>query len=427
MKSQHEFQFINLHYSIINFFYWMCLASIQGYAAFYLLDSGMSNTGIGLLLGIGGLLSALIQPFIASWADRPNGPSVKTLTIVMSSAVVTGSLLLFVFHHRSFIGTYLVYLVSYLFFMMEQSSVNAICTESINNGQKISYGFGRGVGSLGYMIGSFVLGHAAARAGVLSIPAAVFISSAATCIAAFTFPLSRRRTPGQIPGHKCPDASSDHGVSSDSVSAGTASTDAVSASGRDKSGSLLTFFVRYPQITVAMVSLVLIFIGHTYINNFLLPIVESKGGGSADMGNLMSFAAFPELIIMLCYGWLRKLMPDRFWFRMSGIFFTLKVLFTMLVPTIGLMYPVQLFQPFGWGLLAVSAVYYINDIVDDTDKVKGQAIYTATFTLGTVLGSMTAGILLDHGGVTAMLLVGTVLSAVGAGLLLFSAKVRRRR
>ena len=189
----------------------------------------------------------------------------------------------------------------------------------------------------------------------------------------------------------------------------------------------MTFFVRYPQITVAMVSLVLIFIGHTYINNFLLPIVESKGGGSADMGNLMSFAAFPELIIMLCYGWLRKLMPDRFWFRMSGIFFTLKVLFTMLVPTIGLMYPVQLFQPFGWGLLAVSAVYYINDIVDDTDKVKGQAIYTATFTLGTVLGSMTAGILLDHGGVTAMLLVGTVLSAVGAGLLLFSAKVRRRR
>ena len=420
-KSKSEFSFINLHYSFIHFFYWMCLVSCQSYAAFYLLDSGMTNTQIGLLLGIGGFLAALIQPFIASWADKPKSPSVRVITIVMSVLAVTGSLLLFVFRHRSFAGTYIVYLLSYLIIMMEQSSVNALGTESINNGKKISYGFGRGVGSLGYMIASFIVGHATASAGAVSIPAALMITSAATAVVTFFFPFVKRQQAAA--GEDKSSAGTGSAAGEDQSSAG-----AGSAAGNGKSaGSLLTFFVRYPQITVAMLSLVLIFIGHTYINNFLLPIVETKGGDSADMGNLMSFAAFPELVIMLCYGWLRRLMPDRFWFRISGIFFTLKVLCTMLAPSIGLMYPVQLFQPFGWGILAVSTVYYINDIVDDDDKIKGQAIFTATFTLGTVLGSLSSGVLLDHGGVTAMLTVGTVTSAIGAGLLLSSAKIKEHR
>ena len=59
-KSKSEFSFINLHYSFIHFFYWMCLVSCQSYAAFYLLDSGMTNTQIGLLLGIGGFLAARV-------------------------------------------------------------------------------------------------------------------------------------------------------------------------------------------------------------------------------------------------------------------------------------------------------------------------------------------------------------------------------
>ena len=446
-KSKSEFSFINLHYSFIHFFYWMCLVSCQSYAAFYLLDSGMTNTQIGLLLGIGGFLAALIQPFIASWADKPKSPSVRVITIVMSVLAVTGSLLLFVFRHRSFAGTYIVYLLSYLIIMMEQSSVNALGTESINNGKKISYGFGRGVGSLGYMIASFIVGHATASAGAVSIPAALMITSAATAVVTFFFPFVKRQQAAA--GEDKSSAGTGSAAGEDQSSSGTgsaagedqSSSGAGSAAGEDQSpagagsaagngksaGSLLTFFVRYPQITVAMLSLVLIFIGHTYINNFLLPIVETKGGDSADMGNLMSFAAFPELVIMLCYGWLRRLMPDRFWFRISGIFFTLKVLCTMLAPSIGLMYPVQLFQPFGWGILAVSTVYYINDIVDDDDKIKGQAIFTATFTLGTVLGSLSSGVLLDHGGVTAMLTVGTVTSAIGAGLLLSSAKIKEHR
>ncbi len=128
--------------------------------------------------------------------------------------------------------------------------------------------------------------------------------------------------------------------------------------------------------------------------------------------------------VMLIYGKLRTWRPDSFWFRISGIFFTLKVLLTLLTPTIGFLYPVQLIQPLGWGLLSVSSVYYINETMAPSDKVKGQAFFTAVFTLGNVLGNLTAGLLLDHGGVFAMLLCGSIVSAIGAALLLFSGKLQ---
>jgi PPP family 3-phenylpropionic acid transporter len=145
------------------------------------------------------------------------------------------------------------------------------------------------------------------------------------------------------------------------------------------------------------------------------------------MGNLMSVAALLELTVMLIYGKLRTWRPDPFWFRISGIFFTLKVLLTLLAPTIGFLYPVQLIQPLGWGLLSVSSVYYISETMAPSDKVKGQAFFTAVFTLGNVLGNLTAGLLLDHGGVFSMLLCGSVVSATGAALLLLSGRLPANR
>ena len=84
----------------------------------------------------------------------------------------------------------------------------------------------------------------------------------------------------------------------------------------------------------------------------------------------------------------------------------------------------QLIQPLGWGLLSVSSVYYISEAMAPSDKVKGQAFFTAVFTLGNVLGNLTAGFLLDHGGVFAMLLCGSIVSAIGAALLLLSGKLQ---
>lgn len=387
---------LTARYSLIFFFYWMSLVAGQSYASFFLLDAGLSNTQIGLLLAVAGTLSAVLQPSLASFADRPKSPSVRFLMIEMAGILLIFSILLMILFHGNVGVTAVLFLGTYLLILLQQPFANAIGTESLNAGNKLNIGFSRAMGSLGYTIGAFILGRISVKAGPIIVPAAIMFTSITTILFTGTYPKIRKDEEGEE-------------LSSEDEKTAMAAT-----------GS---FFRRYPQFGVALAGLALVFIGHTYINSFLLQIVQSKGAGSGQMGNLMSFAALLELLLMLVYSWFRKIKPDHFWFRISSIFFTLKILMTLLVPGVGGLYLVQFFQPLGWGFLSVSVIYYINDMMGGQDKVKGQAFFTATFTIGSVLGSLTGGFLLDHGGVTTMLVFGTIMSAVGSAAMILSAKV----
>ena len=51
--------------------YWACYCCIISFSSVYLLDQGFSNAQVGLVISLGGLLSALLQPRVsraaASW------------------------------------------------------------------------------------------------------------------------------------------------------------------------------------------------------------------------------------------------------------------------------------------------------------------------------------------------------------------------
>lgn len=398
-------------YALLQMFYWMNMAVTAGYASFFLLGAKLTNSQIGLLLAAGGLLSALIQPLLAAFADKSSSLSVRFLMMLMSALLLVCSLLLVFLFHGNIAAVSVIYLLAYLILLLQQPFLNAIGAESIDAGRRLNFGLSRAFGSAGYMAAAFLLGQFSVHTGPVLVPAGIAAASFALLLSSAAYPQSSKRS------QKVARPSEDHVGSAPSENSPAASQ-------LRAEGSIFSFFARYPQYAVALVGLLPIFIGHIYINNYLLQIVKSKGAGSSSMGNLMSVAALLELTVMLIYGKLRTWRPDSFWFRISGIFFTLKVLLTLLTPTIGFLYPVQLIQPLGWGLLSVSSVYYISEAMAPSDKVKGQAFFTAVFTLGNVLGNLTAGFLLDHGGVFAMLLCGSVVSAIGAALLLLSGKLQ---
>ena len=156
------------------------------------------------------------------------------------------------------------------------------------------------------------------------------------------------------------------------------------------------------------------------LNNFTFQIVESKGGNSADMGFSMALSALIELPTMFFFGYMLKKVRCDIWFRITGIFFMLKCLGTLLAPNIPVFYGVQFFQMLGWALIAVSSVYYVNSIMDAQDAIKGQAYLTMTYTLGSVLASLLGGALIDKAGVNAMLIFGTAAAFIGMIILLFA-------
>ena len=64
-------------YACIQALYWMYFAAIMSFSGFFLLDGGFSNTQIGIIAAAAGIISALLQPVLASYADRPDSPSLK--------------------------------------------------------------------------------------------------------------------------------------------------------------------------------------------------------------------------------------------------------------------------------------------------------------------------------------------------------------
>ncbi|RHV80175.1 MFS transporter [Blautia sp. OF11-22] len=173
------------------------------------------------------------------------------------------------------------------------------------------------------------------------------------------------------------------------------------------------FLKRYPSFVVVLLGCILIFMSHSLINSFNYQIAMAKGGGSGEMGNAMTISAVSELPTMFLFGYLLKKKSSVFWLRLSGLFFVLKSIGTFLAFNIPTYYAVQPFQMFGWALINVACVYYVDGIMEPQDSIKGQAYMAMTITAGNVMSSLFGGWLIDAAGVGAMLICASLAAFIG--------------
>ncbi|WP_373216274.1 MFS transporter [Ruminococcus sp. 5_1_39BFAA] len=378
---------LTVKYAFIQGFFWMNFAVIMGFSSLYLLDVGFSNTQIGLLIAAAGIISAVLQPTIASYADSPSSPSLKRIVSVFTILVIVMGLLL-IFSKGSLLLTGLLYGGCITILQLLTPLVNALGMESINQGKRLNFGVSRGMGSVAYAVAAYILGIVADRTGAGVVPVATAGVFAALFFFLMVFPFQK--------------------------------TVSESSKKEKNSQSPLYFFKRYPRFAVVLIGCVLLYISHVLLNSFTFQIVESKGGTSAEMGFSMALASLIELPTMFLFGYMLKKVRCDIWFRISGIFFMLKCLGSLLAPNMPVFYAIQLFQLLGWALITVSSVYYVNSIMDSRDAIKGQAYMTMTYTLGSVLGALLGGPLIDKAGVAAMLTFGTAAAAIGMIILLFA-------
>ena len=131
-------------YAFIQGLYWMNFAAIMGYSGFYLLGSGFSNTEIGIIIAIAGILSAVLQPVLASYADRPESPSLKKfLQLLLVLQLILGISLLFC---KSILLTGVVYGCGVTLLQLLTPFINSLGMESINQGHNLNFGIARGMG-----------------------------------------------------------------------------------------------------------------------------------------------------------------------------------------------------------------------------------------------------------------------------------------
>ena len=377
-------------YAVIQGLYWMYFAAITSFSGFFLLSGGFTNTQIGILAAIAGLLSAVLQPVLAGYADQPQSPSLKKLIQMLYFLQLILVIGLFLSH--SLILTGLLYGSSIALLQLMTPFINSLGMESINQGQTLNFGIARGMGSVAYAALSYVLGIITSRTGITAVPVCIMIVTLILmgCLALFPFTKSN-----SVP-------------TKDNV--------------KEKTSNPLQFFRKYKRFTIVLTGCILIYLGHVLLNSFTFQIVQSKGGGSSEMGTATAIAAMSELPTLFLFGYMLKKARCDTWFRLTGIFFTLKSLGSLLAPNMTVFYGIQIFQMLGWGLMAAASVYYVNSIMDTEYAIKGQAYITMTYTLGSVIGAFLGGALIDFSGVNTMLLFATISAAAGAVIIFFGAE-----
>ncbi len=380
---------VTLCYGLVLAVFSIGYVTMWAFSSVFLLDAGLSNSQIGSLLAIGSLLSVLVQPVIGGLIDRNPKVTSRKFMLVMAGLIVAVGIMILCLPQKTVLCTMLLYGAAIFLMMLAQPFLNSLGMDAINYGYPLNFGVGHSIGSLGYALGSYAFGYVSASVGPKSIPFAFVIAFFVLGIPLVLYPVRKPET------------------------AATGENEPPRKTAEKRDNPFL-FLLRYKRFAVILLGLILIYYGHGLINTYALQILEPKGGNSKDMGTAASIAAMCELITTFLFSfYMRKIKLHRL-LKLSCIFFTLKIFFSYLVTDVISFFLIQGLQMFGWGLLWVGIVYYVNNLVGEHDKAQGQAYAGMAFTIASVLGNLIGGWLIDTFSVNVMLLSGTAVSLAGS-------------
>lgn len=156
-------------YAVVQGMYWMSFCIIFSFSSVYLLDRGFSNTGIGLLIGVSGTLSAILQPLVGEFADKSRKVSLRGLIMAVAGLMLLCAAGL-IFSPSSPVLTLFLYGTLVVFLQVLTPLVYSLGMSCVNRGITLDFGLARGIGSLGFAGISYVAGLLVAAAGARVIP-----------------------------------------------------------------------------------------------------------------------------------------------------------------------------------------------------------------------------------------------------------------
>ena len=373
-----------LRYTLMNATYFVAFCTIHACAAVFLLDGGFSNTEVGILLALSNIVSAVFQPFIAGIIDKKGALTNRRFIMISVIVILIGSVvLLFVKDIKAVI--FAVFALIYMIQFAYQPVMTALCFEYQKAGSRINYGLARGIGSASFAFTAFFIGRFVESNGVTVLLIVNIITMALSFVLALTFvkPQCSEENSGEI-------------------------------SGKAAHNGLISFSKAYPAFALYLVATVCFYFAHNMINDFMIQIIRSLGGGETELGYANFLQAILELPVMALIGFVLKKISSNKLLIMSGFAFLIKIVILIFATNMAMMYLSQSCQLFAYAVFIPAAAYYVSTTMDESDQVKGQAYVTSAITLGGVFSNLISGVILDHYGIKVMLITGTVVCAIGA-------------
>lgn len=371
---------LQLNYCLMQIGLWGSYGFLFAYANRYLLEQGLSNTQVGLLLGVVTALAFVLQPLLTAVVDRSR---LRCREVLMLGAGFMALCCLGLLIFPGLWPQMLFYSGGCTALQILPSFSNAAGMSAIHRGSRLNFGIARGLGGLSFGVAAQIAQPLMKLMGLAAIP----VATVTLCI-----PLILSCLPF--------------------------SHDAVSAE-EEKPDSMLSFFRKNRSFATFLVAATLLYMGHNALCNCMYQIAVFKGDGNAQ-GTATLISAISELPTMFFFAHMLRRMSSGKWVCLSGIFMGLRLLLSLLLPGIAGFYGAQVCQLLGFSLFAVSSVHYVGQRIDRRNVVKGQTYLGITNTLGCLVANLGAGALIDRFGVDMMVYAFSAVSAAGAILLFAS-------
>ena len=376
-----------MQYCILQGSYWASFCVIYAFATVFLLSRGFESSMIGVIIAAGNILGVVLQPMVASIADRSEKISLHKLTAMLSIIMILLLVLLY-FVPNGLLAVAVLFLLTDTFLQVIQPLINSVSVYYVNQGVSVDFGSARGIGSLSYAAASYILGIVVEKFGTRSILMTGILVALVLLVTVLSMPVLSSSAASRL-GEKEPE---------------------------QNDAGLIVFAGRYKNFMLTLAGITLLFTFHNMNNAYLIKVIENVGGTSADMGRMLSIAAVTELPVMFLFSRISKHFKSSTLLMVSSAFFAIRAAGFMLAGNVMTMYLAAMLQIGSFALYIPSSVYYVNETMLDQDKFKGQAVMTATNTLGGVFGSLFGGFLIDNAGVGAMNTVCFAMAAAGAVL-----------
>ncbi len=393
---------LTLKYSFLQGTYWISQCVIGGFAAVFLRSKNFSNTQIGIVLSLSLVLSIILQLLVSAFADKVKKISLRNIVMVLMFFVFALAFVLWIAP-----SSFMLIAIIFILILAIQSTLipllNALAVEYINKGISMNYGLARGMGSISFAIASYILGIYVANFGPSNLISIFLFCYCFLILSTFVYKVKIPKS--TLPAAKINDKHTSNEMGENGLNSKEQQT--ASATG------IVGFFLKYKIFSLHLIGIAMLFYSHNIINTYLINIIENVGGNSTDMGISLAIAAAVELPIMAAFIFLVRKFKCNTLIKISAFFFVVKVGILWLAPNVYVVHISQALQMFAYALYTPASVFYVNSIIEEQDKVKGQTMVGVAMCVAGTIANISGGKILDTIGVGDLLFLGTIVTAIG--------------